>query len=310
MRTEMLRLSFLATFVGLFIVPSIGHATSFSFTKIDNSADPTFNQLLGINDDGVIVGYYGSGAAGHPNIGYEIAAPYTTFAANMKPGSVQTQATGINADGVTTGFWSDTNTGTDANFGFIRHPTGKNFTYISVDDPLVSSTPHVTQLLGINKVNVAAGFYNDAAGNSHGFTYALGTGTYTPITLPAIKSLAATGINDFGTACGFFLSNVGTTVGFLKNSTGVVTKLVEPHMKVTQILGVNNHNSAVGFYFDSKNIPHGLYYQSSTGKLIIVNDPNGVNGTIVNGLNNKNQLVGFYTDAAGNTHGMLVKVTP
>lgn len=46
-----------------------------TFTTIDNPLDPTFNQLLGINTAGVISGYYGSGAPGHPNQGYTIAAP-------------------------------------------------------------------------------------------------------------------------------------------------------------------------------------------------------------------------------------------
>src|SRR5579885_3695116 len=41
-----------------------------TFQTLDNAADPTFNQLLGINNTGVIAGYFGSGAAGHPNKGY------------------------------------------------------------------------------------------------------------------------------------------------------------------------------------------------------------------------------------------------
>src|SRR5215467_2276055 len=41
------------------------HATatrSFTFTTLDKQADPTFNQLLGINGHNVIAGYFGSGA--------------------------------------------------------------------------------------------------------------------------------------------------------------------------------------------------------------------------------------------------------
>ena len=36
----------------------------------------TFNQLLGINNKGVIAGYRGSGAQGHPNKGYPLLPPY------------------------------------------------------------------------------------------------------------------------------------------------------------------------------------------------------------------------------------------
>ncbi len=71
-------------------------AQTFSFKTLDDPADPTFNQLLGINDAGIISGYFGSGAAGHPNKGYTIASPYTTFVSDNLPGSIQTQATGIN----------------------------------------------------------------------------------------------------------------------------------------------------------------------------------------------------------------------
>ena len=35
-----------------------GHV-SYGFRTLDDSADPTFNQLLGINDNGLIAGYFG-----------------------------------------------------------------------------------------------------------------------------------------------------------------------------------------------------------------------------------------------------------
>jgi hypothetical protein len=40
-------------------------AASYSFTTLDDQADPTFNQLLGINSKNVIAGYYGTGATGN-----------------------------------------------------------------------------------------------------------------------------------------------------------------------------------------------------------------------------------------------------
>src|SRR5207302_11059160 len=43
---------------------------SYTFKTLNDNADPTFNQLLGINTHGVIAGYFGSGATGHPNKGY------------------------------------------------------------------------------------------------------------------------------------------------------------------------------------------------------------------------------------------------
>jgi hypothetical protein len=287
-------------------------AQTFSFTTLDNPGDPTFNQLLGINDSGTIAGYFGSGAKGHPNIGYEIAAPYTTYTPNMIPGSVQTQATGINNAGVTTEFWAPTNLGGgDANFGSLRSAVGKNFTYLSATDPLVTGSPTVDQALGVNNDNVVAGFYLDAKGNSHGYTFDPTTAAYTEIKINGTAQVGATGINDNGQVCGFLVTKNGATAGFVRSANGgVVTRFTVPGTKFTQLLGVNNEGVAVGFFMDKKGMTHGLYYMPATGAWTAVDDPNGAGGTVVNGVNNKNQLVGFYTDGVGNTHGMLVTVTP
>ena len=293
------------------LAASAASAQTFTFTTLDDPADPTFNQLLGINDGGTIVGYFGSGMVGHPNIGYEIAAPYTKFVSNNQPGSVQTQATGINNAGYTTGFWSDTNLGMgDANFAFLRAPIGHDFTYVSTIPPQTASVPRVSQALGINNSNVVAGFYADANGVTHGYTYGLSTGAYSVISYAFGDSLAVTGINDSGTTCGSVTTATGT-FGFARNASGgVFTRFEVPGSKNTQLFGINNSGVAVGSYVDSHNMTHGLYYVPATGSWLTVDDPDGVQGTVVNGLNNKNELVGFYTDAAGNVHGMIVTVTP
>ena len=69
--------------------------------------------MLGINQHGVIAGYFGSGAMGHPNQGYLLTAPYGqgNYRSENWPESVQTQVTGLNDRGVTVGFWSTMNNG-------------------------------------------------------------------------------------------------------------------------------------------------------------------------------------------------------
>jgi hypothetical protein len=71
--------------------------------------DNTFNQLLGVNDEGLIAGYFGSGAAGHPNKGYLLAPRAGAYINENFPHSAQTQVTGLNNTGVTVGFWSSMN---------------------------------------------------------------------------------------------------------------------------------------------------------------------------------------------------------
>lgn len=284
--------------------------TATTFTRIDNPLDPTFNQLLGINNEGDISGYYGSGAAGHPNKGYFIAPPYTTFIPDNLPASTQTQATGLNNSGVSTGFWAPTNTGTDQDYGFIRLNNHGTPIWLSVNDVLVSSTPLVNQVLGVNDNSVAVGFYNDSAGNSHGFAYSVPAATFTAFDIRGSVSNAATGINNKGLVSGFFtVQSTGITFGYLKSlsKNGLLQSFRVPGSKTTQFLGVNNSGVAVGFYIGKDTFPHGVLFNPASGAWVAVNDPFGAQGTTLNGINDKGQVVGFYTDAAGNTHGVLVQ---
>lgn len=310
----MRHISMLALAVGLLAGAGAAQAaTTTTFTTLDNPGDPTFNQLLGINNNGVISGYFGSGAVGHPNQGYTIAPPYTTFLPANAPGSVQTQATGINAAGNITGFWSDTNTGSDANFGFIRWSVNKNdVIFIDVNDPLVGGAPLVTQVLGMNAAGLAAGFYNDANGVSHGFVYNVMTSDYTPVNVANSVSDAATGINKSNLICGFWTDAKGIQHGFTKALTGGAAEtFTVPGAAVTQLLGVNSNGITVGFYqMNANDITHGLTYNPANGVWNTLDNPNGIQGTVLNGLNDKGQIVGFYTDAAGNVHGQIINNAP
>ena len=85
--------------------------------------DPTFNQLLGINDSGLIAGYFGSGEAAHPNRGYRVSAPYGqgNFHSENFPHSAQTQVTGLNNTGITVGFYVDS-AGAQQGFYYSHRP--------------------------------------------------------------------------------------------------------------------------------------------------------------------------------------------
>jgi len=304
----MLRMKVAAIVIALALLSASAFA-GVTFTTIDNPADPTFNQLLGINDAGVISGYFGSGAAGHPNQGYTIAPPYTSFLPDTLPASVQTQATSIANNSSRAGFWSPTNTGNgDANFGFIQLVKQSGaILYLSVNNPLVASTPEVNQLLGINQNNIAVGFYNDANNLPQGYSYAVSTGAFTPVTVAGAISGAATGISNHNLVCGFFTLPDGQTQAFAQPLSGgsLITFSAE-NSQVTQFLGINDRGIAVGLYIGADSFPHGVIYNTVSGKATYINDPSGVMGTVLNGINDSGQIVGFYTDAAGNTHGVLV----
>jgi hypothetical protein len=282
------------------------HALRATITVINDPADPTFNQLLSIDDLGTIAGYYGSGAAGHPNRAYTITPPYTQFVPTSVPAATQTQVQSLLSGGTSSGFWAPSNSGTDENFGFIKLKNGTTL-YLDVNDPLVASTPVVNQVLGINTSGNAAGFYNDVNGLSHGYTYSVSTGRFTPIVISGTASTAAFGINASNVVCGDYTNYQGVTKAFLlnvTNNTGLHYQV--PNSPNTEFFGVNNSGVAVGFYIGSDQIPHGLIYDSVAKKTYVVDAPGAAGGTVLNGINSSGQIVGFSMNAAGNTEGILV----
>ncbi|HEY6296125.1 MAG TPA: hypothetical protein VIX15_10720, partial [Streptosporangiaceae bacterium] len=104
-------------------------ADGYQFSTHDNHGDVTFNQLLGINNEGVIAGYLGSGAKGHPNQGYQLFAPYGqgNYDGENFPGAKQTQVTGLNDNGITVGFWSNQNKASMVNDNFGFYEVGGQF---------------------------------------------------------------------------------------------------------------------------------------------------------------------------------------
>src|ERR1700685_4059243 len=124
------------------------------FKTLNNDNDLTFNQLLGINNEGKIAGYFGSGAQGAPNKGYTLSGDYDQddYKNENFPNSVQTQVTGINDHNVTVGFWADSNNANlvNNNFGFVD----QNGVFTNVVDPLgknaAAGNMTVEQLLSVN----------------------------------------------------------------------------------------------------------------------------------------------------------------
>ena len=299
----------LAIVLGAALAPVSAHAAiNWTFTTLDNQADPTFNQLLGINNSGLIAGYFGSGAMGHPNQGYLLAPPYGQgeYVNENMLNSVQTQVTGLNNIGTTVGFFSNTNlgVGNDANYGFFNSG-GVNGTFSQVIDPHTPNVPvPVNQLLGVNDHSIAVGFYNDANGNAHGYTFNTSKLSFsTDINAPFASSTTAAAINNKAEIAGFDM--IGGFTQAFTDSNGHFTPFSVPGAAFTQFLGLNDAGIAVGDYMDAAGNTDGLVWDTLNGQWITLNDPNAVGMTTINGINDRDQLVGFYTDAAGNTHGFL-----
>ena len=288
-------------------------SSGYHFQTLNNNRDVTFNQLLGVNNEGVIAGYFGSGAQGHPNQGY-LLLPNGSYLNENVPGSVQTQVTGLNDRGVTVGFSSQMNNANQVNdnsgfyaaggrFHTVNFPTGDN------------ASPPVDQLLGVNDHDVAVGFYTNGQGSNRGYTYDIRTHQFSRVLVPgapagqAGPSLTAAGINNRGDVTGFYAASSSQTDAFLRLSYGRFLTLAVPGASMTQALGVNDRDEVVGVYTvgsGSNAQTHGFTWRPGYG-FRTVDDPHGIGATTVNGVNDAGVLVGFYTDAAGNTDGMIAQ---
>src|SRR6266446_2045881 len=113
--------------------------------------DDTFTQLLGINDSDMIAGYHGATV----NKGFVFTFP-NNFAAENFPASAQTQVIGINNRGYTDGFY------------ISRKPWV--VPAVSISTALlqlwISPAQRFNQLLGLNNLDQAVGYYADVAGRS------------------------------------------------------------------------------------------------------------------------------------------------
>jgi hypothetical protein len=279
--------------------------SSYSFRTLNNARDLTFNQLLGINDEGVISGYFGSGAAGHPNKGY-LLLPYGRYLNENFPHSKQTQVTGLNNRGVTVGFYSNTNLGVgmDANYGWINvygHFRKVNF------PTSTPASPAIDQNLGVNDEGIVVGFYNDDNNTSHGYEYNIWTRQFSTVVDPNSPgaSLTAAATNDRGDVAGFYTNpTTGNTDGFLLRD-GQFIDLAVSGAPTTMALGVNNNDEVVGVYTPSGTTALHEFTWTPRHGFTTVDDPRGTGTTTINGVNDRGQLVGFYVDGNGNTDGFL-----
>jgi len=275
---------------GIEAQPEVAAPVIYTFTEVNFSND-TFTQLLGINKQGVIAGYHGSGLdAAHPNKGFTLTLP-NTFASENYPNSAQTQVIGINNAGSTSGFYVDT---AGRTHGFVD--VGNHF--IPIDFPGTT----FNQMLGYNNLDQASGYWQDSAGNFHPYLWNKSTPLIS-ILIPGAVSVQATGTNDIGATVGFYIDGAGVNHGFMYY-TGKLFRFTYPAATFTQALGVNNANQVVGDYTDANANTHGFVW--TLGKFQSVDDPNGIGTTIVNGINDSGTLVGFWGNtAAGISHGFV-----
>jgi hypothetical protein len=183
-----------------------GHFRTADFPT-GNPATPPVDQLLGVNDSDVAVGFYVD-ANGNSH-GYEYNIGASRFSSVVDPNLPGTSLTAaaINDEGHVAGFYTNAAGNTD---GFLK-------THGQFIDLAVSGAAS-TMALGVNDRDEVVGVYTVGSGSSvamHGFTWTPQHGFSTVDDPHGAGTTTVNGVNDRGQLVGFYVDANGNTDGFL-----------------------------------------------------------------------------------------------
>lgn len=275
-----------------------------SFRTLDDKPYTSFNRLLGINNNSVIVGYFGSGKRGHPSTAYYVRPPYqpNNYRKVQWPSATQTVAATLNDRRTIAGYYVDPYKKATFGFAYVRKFW---FAY-----PNPHARGNITELLGLNDADIAVGYYRSGT-QTGSFTMPLATGKFEPINPPPGTGthLIVNSINGHGDVAGYLTSPSGVTEGFVRKAeSGHTRTLSYPNSKSTQFLGITVDDRIVGSFVDGSGHTHGLllqhpFFEGITWQQIDEPDANGI--TVATGINKHNDIVGWYVDKSGTNHGFL-----
>jgi hypothetical protein len=290
------------------LTPPLGGAsahyqTSYTFQTVDDPVS-TVNEVNGIDALSNIVGTVGSGSPSSPLVGYTSSPPYKSFTqisfgnaqgtvAMSSPVSNIVAGYVINPSQLT-GIWAFI----DVNGLFTllkdrKEGTGKN---------------GVTELLSVNVSQIGVGFYITKTGSTIPVEAMVATEHFTALHPPGMLNAEATGINAVDDVSGWETTANGTN-GFLFR-IGSYYKLSYSGASTTEALGLNATDEIAGFYAGSDGIKHGFILTGATlspSQQVWqkIDDPSGVNGTVVTGINDLGDICGYYIDSNKVQHGFI-----
>ena len=130
----------------------------------------TVVNVQGINNHGIVVGFYSINGVNQFPFLYNVATQKYTFPAvpstsrTVAGGLVLTQFLGVNDSGIVCGYYQ-TNNGSQ--FGFVYKISTGKYTYYDAPAAAPVNGVQITQLVGISGDEIA-GFYIDGGGQMHG----------------------------------------------------------------------------------------------------------------------------------------------
>jgi hypothetical protein len=175
-----------------------------TLTTINAPSGPNVVNAQGINNNGLVVGFYlGTDGQVHGfSTQYNAASPQSTLTGtaindptipNNVPGEpgatfVFSQILGINDQGIAVGYYGDS---TMSQHGFLYNTITRTYTFLDDPSEAFHNGVEVTQITGINNAGEITGFYTDANGVFHGF---VGTPLVTPVPEPGTMGLLTLGL--------------------------------------------------------------------------------------------------------------------
>ena len=189
--------------VGFYRINGSFHAVKFPTT---NNSTPPVNQLLGVNDRDIAVGFYTDNNA--TNHGYSYNIRTQMFHSITVSGDSNVTAAAINDLNDVAGFATNSAGNTEA---FLLRSNG---TLITLDVPGATST----QAFGVNNGDQVVGDYVDGTGSTatmHGFTWTPRRGFETVNDPDGTDTTTINGVNDRGELVGFYVDAAGNTDGML-----------------------------------------------------------------------------------------------
>ena len=238
------------------------------------------------------------------------------FTAIDPPGSISTQALGLNDKGVIVGAYSDAS---GVSYGFVDDNGAFTQLAPSSGASCGSLAGICNQAWGVNNAGAVVGSFFTSDGAEHGFLYSNGNyTTFTQLDAPGAEGTAAFGVSNNGIVVGQVQessSDIGFTYDISTEQYSTFSLPGLPAGATFVPFGINDSDEVVGSYVGPPTItpnPGGggvtvtfgptytfLYTLGSSSYTLLPQDPDAVvgplEGTLGSGINDVGDLAGNYT---------------
>lgn len=303
----------LTLFLGSILV-GLMNAQSITYSTFEvPEAAPEGLSIQGINNSGVTDGYltdtsgnlkgFVRNAKGDINLlvdPLDTTTPTATVAYGLNNGNTVVGYFFDTADSLYYGYFL--NTGTYSTYIVPNQPAGTDISVGGINNSgsfcgIVLQPPYTTYQIFVSLNGVVTVFQVEGSDNENCF-----------------------GINDSGTAVGFYTDSAGVEHGWMRTSSGNITLINVPAASTTagtapcagtvggsSPAGINNQGFITGHYWDKKFNEHG-FIRTPAGKYLTLNVP-GAYQTAGGGISNKNQMVGHWAvDSSCNEQGFIATI--